>query len=68
MFGNLPPPPVAYEGVRKALDSGKYNGYGYSSGLLCAREAVVKEYSTDEAPFTPDVSERDINEQVYYLL
>lgn len=55
MFGNLPPPPEAYEGVKWALDSHKFNGYVHSSGMLRAREAVVKEFSTPEAPFTVEV-------------
>jgi len=56
VFGNLPPPSEAYEGVRQAMESQTHNGYAHSSGLLCAREAVVKEFSTPEAPFGPQVS------------
>ena len=55
VFGNLPPPSQAYEAVKWALDSHKYNGYAHSSGMLMAREAVVKEFSTPETPFTAEV-------------
>lgn len=56
VFGNLPPPRKAYEGVKWALDSQKHNGYMHSSGTLMAREAVVEKYSTPEAPFTAEVN------------
>ena len=57
MFGNLPPPPQAYEGVKWALDSEQFNGYPHSSGLLMARQAVADEFSTPEAPIVAEVGE-----------
>ena len=55
LFGNLPPHPAVTEGVRLALESGKYHGYGHSSGLAEAREAVAKEFSRPGAPLTGKV-------------
>ena len=54
--GILPPPPEAYEGVKWALNSQKFNGYGHSSGMLMARQAVADKFSTPEAPITAKVS------------
>ena len=56
VFGNLPPHPAVIEGVKRALESGKYNGYGHSSGLPEAREAVAKEFNRPRAPLTSEVS------------
>lgn len=58
VFGNLPPPPAAYEGVKLAVDEKKYDGYAHSSGLLETRTAVAKHYSTTEAPLSAAVSTR----------
>ena len=33
VFGNLPPHPAITEALKKAADSGKYNGYGHSKGM-----------------------------------
>ena len=55
VFGNLPPHPAVIEGVRLALESGKYHGYGHSSGLAEARDAVAKEFSRPGAPLTGKV-------------
>ena len=55
MFGNLPPHPAVTEGVRLALESGKYHGYGHSSGLPEVRAAVAKEFSRPGAPLTAQV-------------
>lgn len=55
-FGTLPPHPIVRESVKKILDSGKYEGYAHSSGLLEARTAVAEAYTCKEAPLTPDVS------------
>lgn len=55
MFGTLPPPDSAIEGVQRALTSGRYNGYGLSCGLLETREAVARHFTTEQAPLTADV-------------
>ena len=55
MFGNLPPPPAAYEGVKQAVDSGEYNGYGHSSGIYDARDTVAKQFSTQDCPVKAEV-------------
>ena len=55
MFGNLPPHPAVIEGVKLALESGQYNGYGHSSGLPHAREAVAREFSRPGAQLTKEV-------------
>ena len=55
-FGTLPPHPIVRESVRRALDSGKYEGYGNSAGLLEARAAVAEAFTCQEAPLTADVS------------
>ena len=55
MFGNMPPPDSACEGVQKALTSARYNGYGHSCGLPETREAVARHFATEEAPLTADV-------------
>ena len=56
VFGNLPPPPAAYEGVQEAVASRKHNGYGHSSGLPITREAVAAHFSSASAPLTWEVS------------
>ena len=33
VFGNLPPHPAITEALKKAVDTGKYNGYGHSKGM-----------------------------------
>ena len=55
VFGNLPPHPAAIEGVKLALESGRYNGYGHSSGIPHVREAVAKEFSRPGATLTKEV-------------
>ena len=55
VFGNLPPHPAVIEGARQALESGKHNGYGHSSGIPHVREAVAKEFSRPGAPLTGEV-------------
>ena len=55
VFGNLPPHPAVTEGVRLALESGGYHGYGHSSGLPEVRAAVAKEFSRPGAPLTAQV-------------
>ena len=32
VFGNLPPDPIGGEAIKRAIDEGKYNGYGHSRG------------------------------------
>lgn len=49
VFGNLPPPPSTSAAIQKALQSGKYNGYCPSTGLLVAREAIAKRFSEPNA-------------------
>ena len=44
------------EGVKLALESGKYNGYGHSSGIPHVREAVAKEFSRPGATLTKEVN------------
>ena len=34
VFGNLPPDSTAAEAVKRAVETGKYNGYGHSRGEL----------------------------------
>ena len=58
IFGNLPPHPAVIEGVKLALESGKYNGYGHSSGIPHVREAVAKEFSRPGATLTKEVNSR----------
>ena len=55
VFANLPPHPAVIEGVKLALESGEYNGYGHSSGIPHAREAVAKEFSRPGATLTKEV-------------
>ena len=55
MFNNLPPHPAVIEGVKLALESGQYNGYGHSSGLPHVREAVAREFSRPGAQLTKEV-------------
>ena len=55
IFGNLPPHPAVIEGVKLALESGQYNGYGHSSGIPHVREVVAKEFSRPGATFTKEV-------------
>ena len=56
VFGNLPPHPAVIEGVKLALESGEYNGYGHSSGIPHVREAVAKEFSRPGATLTKEVN------------
>ena len=56
IFGNLPPHPAVIEGVKLALESGEYNGYGHSSGIPHVREAVAKEFSRPGATLTKEVN------------
>ncbi len=57
MFGNLPPPAAAFEGVQLAMAAMKYNGYTHSSGLPEARRAVAELYSTPQHKLSPEVRE-----------
>jgi DNA-binding transcriptional MocR family regulator len=45
VFGNLKPAKEVVEAVHAALDSGKHNGYGPSTGSLAAKEAVARHVS-----------------------
>ncbi|XP_065913496.1 tyrosine aminotransferase-like isoform X3 [Dysidea avara] len=53
-FGNLPIHQVMKKAVKEVVDSDNFNGYGPAHGLLCARQAVAKHYTTPEAPLTED--------------
>lgn len=55
-FGTLPPHPIVRDSVRRALDSGQYEGYGNSAGLQETRRAVAEAFTCKEAPLTADVS------------
>ena len=35
VFGNLPVDQAMKEAVKKAVDSGNYNGYGPAQGIVC---------------------------------
>lgn len=45
-YGNLDPHEFVTNSVKEALEKGKFNGYGHSCGLMSARNAVAKKYST----------------------
>lgn len=47
VFGNLVPAPEITQAVTDALQSGKFNGYGPSTGLESARAAVAKHWSVE---------------------
>ncbi|KAK4328335.1 hypothetical protein Pmani_001256 [Petrolisthes manimaculis] len=47
VFGNLKPAKEILQSAEDALHSGKYNGYGPSTGLECARAAVAKHWSVE---------------------
>ena len=34
VFGNLPADPTGGEAIKAAIDSGQYNGYGHSRGII----------------------------------
>lgn len=55
-FGTLPPHPIVRDSVRRALDSGQYEGYGNSAGLPETRRAVAEAFTCKEAPLTANVS------------
>lgn len=55
-FGTLPPHPIVRESVRKALESGKYEGYAHSTGLRETRKAIADAFTCDSARLTEDVS------------
>ena len=63
MFGNLPPPPAAFEGVQLAMAAMKYNGYTHSSGHPEARQAVAEHYSTAQHEFSPEVRKGSLNKR-----
>lgn len=46
VYGNLDPHDFVTESVKEALEKGKFNGYGHSCGLISARNAIAKKYST----------------------
>lgn len=52
VFGNLKPDPVIIEAVKDSLESGKYNGYGSSTGFPEARDAVADHVSCTGAEIT----------------
>ena len=54
VFGNLKPAKEVVEAVHAALDSGKHNGYGPSTGSLVAKEAVAKHVSVPGGEVTAD--------------
>ena len=54
-FGNLPTHSEVREAVKRAVDSGKYEGYGHSCGLEIARKAIAEKFSCPEAPLTAKV-------------
>jgi len=54
VFGNLQPAPEVVEAVKNSLISCKNNGYGPSTGLLPAREAVAKHISVPGGEVTAD--------------
>lgn len=49
-----PPPEVAKEAVKEAVDADLYNGYTHSSGNPETRQAIIDRFSTEEAPFAAD--------------
>ena len=49
VFGNLKTHDIITKAMVQAVESGKYNGYGPSTGIFEAREAVAKFISTPEA-------------------
>ena len=49
------------DAVAKSITEGKSNGYGNSAGLLSARMAVAKKYSTKLYQITADVRKFFIN-------
>lgn len=55
-FGTLPPHPIVRDSVRRALDSGQYEGYSNSAGLPETRRAVAEAFTCKEAPLTANVS------------
>lgn len=54
VFGNLPPPESVIQAVVEKTASGKFNGYGPSTGLPEARSAIASKYTRPEAPLTPN--------------
>lgn len=54
VFGNLKTHDIITKAMVEAVQSGKYNGYGPSTGILEAREAVAKFISTPEAAITAE--------------
>lgn len=44
VFGNLPIPDTAVQGIAEALACKKFNGYGHSAGLSIARQAIASKY------------------------
>ncbi|XP_064399060.1 tyrosine aminotransferase-like [Halichondria panicea] len=51
-FGTLPVHPAVTEAILKVVQSGKYNGYYPSNGILETREAVAQYFSRPQAPLT----------------
>jgi DNA-binding transcriptional MocR family regulator len=54
VFGNLKPAREVVEAVHAALDSGKHNGYGPSTGSQAAKEAVARHVSVPGGEVTAD--------------
>ncbi len=54
-FGTLPVHPAVTEAILKVVQSGKYNGYYPSNGILETREAVAQYFSRPQAPLTAQV-------------
>jgi tyrosine aminotransferase len=54
VFGNLKPAKEITDAVHAALESGKHNGYGPSTGSFVAKEAVAKHVSVPGGEVTGD--------------
>ncbi|PAV88498.1 hypothetical protein WR25_07889 [Diploscapter pachys] len=52
--GKFPPPRVAVEAMKEAVESHMWDGYGPAVGAVAAREAVAQRYTHPEAPVTAD--------------
>jgi tyrosine aminotransferase len=52
LYGNLPPPPIALDGVQNAVKQCNRNGYPHSSGYEDCRAAVAKSCSTENQSYT----------------
>lgn len=52
-FGNLEASRETIDALRQSIDDGKFNGYGHSTGLLEAREAVCEYVRDVQGPVEP---------------